>query len=237
MSDDQHGFKEFKEVAAERLAQWTLRTFFDVGANVGQTVQAVRAAFPDAKIWAFEPVPAAYALLQERCGALPGVTLQNLALGSGAGRAIMTNVGASTGNRLVTQDYNKGPTVEIEIVRGDDKLAEMGLDVVSYLKIDTEGNDLAVLVGFQKTLADQRIDVVEVEASLNPDNKIHVPFERFKAYLEPMGYRLLQIKSVASEKHYRGQAHLRRCNMVFVSRAVVEHNTVERGPKVRAAGA
>jgi hypothetical protein len=40
-------------------------TFFDVGANVGQTIFEVRASFPNLSIFAFEPFPVTFGTLRE----------------------------------------------------------------------------------------------------------------------------------------------------------------------------
>ena len=57
-------------------------TIFDVGANVGQTIEHFRALFPRPTIYSFEPSPDTYRALCERCGGIPDVHLNNCALGS-----------------------------------------------------------------------------------------------------------------------------------------------------------
>src|SRR6266849_3760996 len=50
----------------ERLSRaWgvPIRTFFDVGANVGQTSASALASFADARVFAFEPHPATFSKL------------------------------------------------------------------------------------------------------------------------------------------------------------------------------
>ena len=43
--------------------------FFDVGANVGQSITNFRTLFPDVRIYSFEPVPESYAALEAAtCG-------------------------------------------------------------------------------------------------------------------------------------------------------------------------
>jgi 31-O-methyltransferase len=54
---------------------------FYVGANIGLfTLYALR-AWPQARVFAFEPVPAVFAALQANTGHLPNVSLHNIALG------------------------------------------------------------------------------------------------------------------------------------------------------------
>ena len=59
---------------------------FDVGANVGQTIDALRRLFPCPTIHAFEPGQAAFDSLLQTHSKIPRVHLNNLALGSKPGR-------------------------------------------------------------------------------------------------------------------------------------------------------
>ena len=60
-------------VDIERLSRtWgqTIDVFFDVGANVGQTIRSVRSKFDDCHIVAFEPHPQTFVKLKENTKAL-----------------------------------------------------------------------------------------------------------------------------------------------------------------------
>jgi hypothetical protein len=45
----------------------------------------------------------------------------------------------------------------------DDFVVERGIDRIAFLKVDTEGFDLAVLRGAQKAIAEYRIEVIQFE--------------------------------------------------------------------------
>jgi hypothetical protein len=97
------------------------------------------------------------------------------------------------------------------------------------MKIDTEGADLDVLKGAERMLNEQRIDIVKVEAGMNPTNHLHVPFEVLKNYLESKHYFLFGIYEQKHEwptKH----PHLRRTNPIFISQQVIENNRGEFAP-------
>src|SRR5262245_49319307 len=51
-----------------RLPAETIRTIFDIGANVGQTIVSMRAHYPLATIHSFEPNPATYVRLEHHAG-------------------------------------------------------------------------------------------------------------------------------------------------------------------------
>ena len=94
------------------------------------------------------------------------------------------------------------------------------IDWISYLKIDTEGGDLEVLKGAEDLLAQQRVDLVEVEAGMGPDNELHVPFGVLQGYLEQRDYVLFGIYEQAYKR--AGAPNLRRTNPVFMSSRMVE---------------
>ena len=94
---------------------------------------------------------------------------------------------------------------------------EHGLARIGLLKVDAEGHDLRVLIGFRKMLAAANVDLVEAEVGMNPENKHHASFEAVKVYLERFGYRLFLIYEQIYDVPFSGRAVLRRSNVVFVS--------------------
>ncbi len=52
---------------------------FDVGANIGQTTEVILEHYPNAQIFAFEPVSATFAAYKERFGNRQNVTPNQLA--------------------------------------------------------------------------------------------------------------------------------------------------------------
>jgi len=89
--------------------------------------------------------------------------------------------------------------------------------------VDTEGGDLDVLLGAKKMLQSHLIDLVEVEAGMNPKNHKHVRFEILKGFLEEKGYFTFGIYEQMHEWPSK-EPHLRRINAVFISSNVMENN-------------
>lgn len=113
-------------------------------------------------------------------------------------------------------------TAPASILCGDEFVRENGIDQINYLKIDTEGFDLGVMVGFAAMLRSHKIDMVQFETGLHPGNPGHVPFERAKYFHEAFDYCLFHIVDQTFETRNRG--HLRRCDAVFVSKTCVQEN-------------
>lgn len=122
--------------------------FFDIGANWG--MEALHAALlPDwqGAIHAFEPVPDTYADLQSlvtQAGLNDRITCHNLALSDEQGTAEMVMAdGIQSGTAtLAKTPANKG-TISVR----KEKLDDLHLADPSFLKLDVEGHEAAVLQG------------------------------------------------------------------------------------------
>lgn len=190
---------------------------FDVGANDGKTAIALAASFPDAVVYAFEPVAETFRALAQNAATHHRIRPFNLALGARPRNARMRIKAVSVSNRIAGWRDLLKPGETVTMTSGDDFCGEQGLDRIGLLKVDSEGHDLQVLIGFRKMLAAARIDLVEAEVGMNPENKRHVSFEAVKTYVERFGYRLFLIYEQTYDVPFSGRAVLRRCNVVFVS--------------------
>src|SRR5690606_19316093 len=73
--------------AAVLLGRPDSPVLFDVGANVGQTIDEFSRHFSRPRIFSFEPSPATFTVLSRKHAHHPGIRLENIALGSQPGRA------------------------------------------------------------------------------------------------------------------------------------------------------
>lgn len=177
----------------------------DVGANVGQTVERLKAeGFDPAGIHCFEPCRASYEKLVANH---PDVNAHRVALGDEHGQAKLTNERRSTS---CTRISPKGAET-VTVVTGDDWCAEHGIDRVRLLKVDAEGYDLKVLAGFGAMLRDKRAKRVRVESGMNPGNRTHVPLRAFLDHLEPLGYWLEAIDEMVAGS----SGVMRRADLTF----------------------
>ena len=70
-------------------------------------------------------------------------------------------------------------------------------------------------------LDQQRVDFVQVEAGLNPQNELHVPFRASVAIWRPRGILLSALYEQMPD-WLSGRINLRRANPVFISNRLVE---------------
>jgi FkbM family methyltransferase len=143
----------------------------DVGANRGQTIEALQKHFDAPSIHAFEPSRQMCDILhQRRFG--DRTHIYNAALSATAGSRNFIEYSQSDlssffpfedcpENRFRHVPIERTGTVPVWTV--DQFMADAKLEHVHLLKIDTQGNDLEVLRGAEESLQRQAIDHVLVE--------------------------------------------------------------------------
>jgi FkbM family methyltransferase len=194
--------------------------------DVGQSAISYAKAFPDSKIHSFEPVPETFAQLSEALRPYPNVVAHNIALSNHSGTVVMTAIGTLTGNKIVdaaTAGSKPGAapnTVVVPSETGASFVARHGITRVSFLKIDAEGHDFDVLLGFVPVLG--QVDFVQVEASMNVYNKVHVPFRVLEDLLRHQGFLLFRFYDQAFEAGRGGRPVMRRVNPVFINASLVD---------------
>lgn len=210
------------EAMREHLPGFAPSVIFDVGTNDGATAMSFCRSFPKATVFAFEPVADTFRKLTERTTKFERIRSFNLALGRKTGRVRMRIKALSVTNRIAGWRDMLKPSETVTMTSGDDFCREHAVEHIGFLKIDTEGHDLEVLRGFRTMLKAARIDVLEAEVGMNPENERHVPFEKVKAYLERFGYRLFLIYEQAREIAPERRPIIRRVNAVFCSPKLIE---------------
>lgn len=157
----------------------------DVGANKGLYVDHLRAL--GANVVAFEPYPHMAQQLQRFYRG--SVNVQDVALSDRRGRAQLRlpqdNVSWATladTNRLEMADPTRGfESVSVEVRTLD----EYDFRDVSFIKVDVEGHEEAVLKGAQRTLATNRPSLlIEIEERHNAGS-----VDRVAKMLAALGYR------------------------------------------------
>ena len=164
-------------------------TVVDVGANVGQyTVLLAGLVGPSGRVLAFEPEPTTHAMLRSvvRGLGLTSVETFQLALGDAAGEARLVRVHDRDGipNIGLTHVAAAGERsdVSVAVVPLDALCADpYGVDACTFVKIDVEGSELAVLRGGATFLATRRpLVLVELDEDMaarygsSPDEAIEL---------------------------------------------------------------
>jgi FkbM family methyltransferase len=140
-------------------------TLLDVGANIGLvTIPVVERTFAVAV--AFEPEPGNHGLLTRnilRHGLRDRVETHALALAAQAGRATLAMCEYNSGDHRLVFESEPAPRrlLSVEVATLDAVLAGRALERPVVMKIDTQGAEVRVLLGAEKTLHDVDYLVVE----------------------------------------------------------------------------
>lgn len=137
-------------------------TFIDVGANVGPFSLLVAKACPEARIIAFEPHPSTARRLSENCllNALGNITVVQMAASSACGEVSFRDCPGSATNGIVSEEDG---VLRVEATTIDQYCDKFGHSP-GYVKIDTEGHELAVIRGMLAALSSS-IKFVTFEAN------------------------------------------------------------------------
>ncbi len=174
----------------------------DIGANRGDYAALVRAAFPGARIYAFEPHPDTFAKLEDMasslefeaiasaCGAEPGtLTLYDYPGGQGSSHASAYQ--GVIEEHHMAQSRGRSEAIEVPVTTVDLFLQERGIEQVDLMKVDVEGLELSVLKGAKDAFAAGRIRMVQFEFS-ELDVYARTFFQDFKEFLQDFEiYRVL----------------------------------------------
>lgn len=135
-------------------------TFVDLGANIGfYTVLAAAAVRPSGRVIAFEPTPATAAVLRQNIldNDLAGnVTLVESAVSSKPGRAKLAIFPSAQGNSLAVASDEDLKTIDVEVTSLDAYFEVAGWPRIDLIKMDVEGQELAVFAGMHALAARHR---------------------------------------------------------------------------------
>jgi FkbM family methyltransferase len=157
----------------------------DIGANIGYTACVFAAALkPPAKVYAFEPDSASFAILEEivrRKKLGDAVEIFNMAVGSADGSLeFWHNEEHSADHRVVTEQFKTlRPAAEeittVAVTSVDNFVAARNLQKISFIKIDVQGYEFAVCEGMRKTL--EKFPALCIAFEYAPDGMRELGFE------------------------------------------------------------
>lgn len=134
----------------------------DIGANIGQFVNAAKLFFPSAHVMCFEPDPDTFADLSVNTRDLENVVLHNVGLGAAEEQLAFHRhklSGMSSFRDGIEKNHDRG-TIELNVRRLDDIIERDRC--VDLLKIDVEGFERQVLEGGWQTLLRSRYLLIEL---------------------------------------------------------------------------
>jgi FkbM family methyltransferase len=206
-----HGHIEYVDI--DRSGS-RIETVFDVGANVGNMSMRYADVFPQAEIYAFEPVSSTFQILKRNVGSLPKVQCYQLALGSREGEQAIYLTDQDETNSLVKPEDPRGQE-NVSVRTVDQIVEEHGLNHIDLLKIDVEGFDLEVLRGAESCFSRGMVSFVFIEVGFQPGDRRQVLFDDMARHLRQFGFATFGIYTQRLE--WSGEQRLRFGNACFAN--------------------
>ncbi len=167
----------------------------DGGANIGNYTKNIRSVDKEAEIFCFEPVPETFEQLKENLQGDKKVHLINKGLYSENGikkiNIYPSHTHASIYN-ITGVPYEAIGTMEIEMIRGDDFVRENHISYIDFMKLDLEGAEYDCLQGFENTLQEGKIRLIQFEYGYINILTKHLLIDYYR-FFEKYGYRVGKI--------------------------------------------
>lgn len=216
-----------KKFDREKTLKYLIResrpVIFDVGANVGSTLDEFKSWWPDSEVHCFEPQQECWGELDKRASkyALNDVLINRFAAGnmlsdrasffthdissgvSGFNKINLQSIDSVHLNKLLTTDPQAIDAYEqtlnheriVKVVRLDNYMNTSSVQRVNLLKIDTQGYEPEVLEGLGDRLSD--VDVVITELMFYDYYERSLSFSDIERFLLPAGFHLYDISHIA----------------------------------------
>lgn len=132
-----------------------VKTVLDIGANVGVTALYFSQLFPNAQIYAFEPAPDNFALLERNIA--NSTRIRGFNFGLGAEDAALELFASDNpvnfgGYSLHPAGSDTSKRIRIQVRNVASVLAELSLETLDVVKVDTEGAEWDILTAFPATV-------------------------------------------------------------------------------------
>lgn len=144
----------------------------DVGANEGNYSAEVLGFNQRVNVYAFEPHPDTFQRLSEKFNENKRITILNKGLSESVGFLELYDYENKDGSQhaslfseVITEIHGAGKSVshKVSLTTLDDFIEENSIDIITLLKIDTEGNELQVLRGGIVALKSKKIAAIHFE--------------------------------------------------------------------------
>ena len=200
---------------------------FDVGANIGKISTTYRSIFPNAKIYAFEPIAECYDKLKILSNRDKNLYPYPIAISNkNEKREFFINQNLGSSSLLTSNSKGKEvwgnraldtvSTTDVECKTLDSFCIENDIKRINLVKLDIQGSELNALHGAEKLLKEGKIDMIYTEISIYKSYNGQAEFHQILSYLKEYHFTLFNIyKSI----HKNGR--LLEIDILFVTSALL----------------
>ena len=200
---DQMGIYPFYDMS--KFVKSNHPMLFDVGANVGQTVKDFNEVFGNATIHAFEPSPDTFEILKNNTADVKNLHLWNYGVGSSTGDMLLNEYIHSNTNSFLdihkADDKNLKKQTLVKTTTVDKFSEDHGIQKIDVLKIDTEGFELEVFKGAEKSFIAGKIGLLFFEIRFRNSHDDMPKFDELWNYALKRDFELVTIYPLVHRKN------------------------------------
>lgn len=169
----------------------------EAGAHKGRDSLKLHALFPQATIYAFEPVPYLYEQLKKAVTGIRQIKTFNIALSDKIGTTTMhvsPELGAVSSLLEPTTLKQEKPNItfekiEVSTITLDNWAQQHKIEKIDFLWLDLQGHELAALKASTTIL--KTVKAIYTEATLEPRYEGQVLYPELKKWLENQGFHVV----------------------------------------------
>jgi len=206
------------------LGQVMNPVIYDVGANVGQTLQEYKAIFPDSRVFSFEPFPESFHMLEQVADNFENSRVFPLAMAEHEGERdfyINTHFHATnsllprpaSGQRYYPEEAVLEDKITVKVDTIDHFSQQENIEQIDVLKMDIQGGELAALHGAKLVLETQSVKLVVTEVMFVPHYEGGALFDEIHDFLKKCGYSLYGMY----EQTFAENGQLRFADAIFIN--------------------
>ena len=189
-----HIFEATGEADFLQTYKGKVKTFFDIGANMGEWTEEMLKLNPAAKGILMEPNPDCMQTLRTKFSTNENINILEVACSEQPGRAsFFAEHGGGETSSLSNAGTYGARKIDVEVTTIDRVVTERNISNIDYLKVDVEGFDMHVLKGAKNTLEKKMIDTIQFEYNRTWRNNGSTLTYAF-AYLQQFGYKTYCLK-------------------------------------------
>tara|TARA_Y100000816_G_scaffold287415_1_gene270101 strand:- start:1025 stop:1777 length:753 start_codon:yes stop_codon:yes gene_type:complete len=199
-----------KHYSNEKILSFLIKNqkpvIFDIGANIGQSIEKYRKLFSKSIIYSFEPSPEIYKILKKKFIDNEEIYIINQAIGSEESeQEFFINERSHNSGFFKLEDGFKPKnfpdekmkyinTIKIKKNTIDNFVDENSISRIDILKIDTEGFEEEVLKGARKSFSSKIINFIELELIIgNVYKNKSFSFYDLESKINSFGFKLYSI--------------------------------------------
>jgi FkbM family methyltransferase len=150
----------------KKIVQFNPGIIIDGGANVGNYTNLINKYCPSSKVYCFEPVKETYNKLVSNVSG----NINNIIVNKGFYKeSCSKNINIFSSNEhasiydisVITQSPIS--SIEVKLIKGDDFILQNNIEEVFFLKLDLEGAEYDALQGFENSLKNNIIKLIQFE--------------------------------------------------------------------------